>query len=138
MTNRFFVAIFVVVASLVFLVYTAIGNTAKAVVTVNDLLKEKVPVPNIRLGARVSESDIEYQTKPGFFLRFLVHDIVAAGESLPVVYRNMKPDTLKAGRDVILEGDFNGKEFHAKQLLTQCPSKYEVPTPGEKNKETAY
>ena len=137
MNTRFFVLIFLVVLSLGYLIYAAVNNTAKAVVTVEQLLQKNEPAKNIRLGARVSDDQIDYQTTPEFLLRFHVHDIVSQGGHIPVLYHNMKPDTLKAGRDVILEGDYDGTEFVAKQLVTQCPSKYEVPTPSGKPAQPA-
>lgn len=129
MTYRLFAVIFVVTLAIVFLVSSAISNTAKAVVTVDQLLRESGDASRIRLGARVTEDEINYQTHPEFLLRFTVRDIASPQGKIAVEYRGMKPDTLRAGRDVILEGDFKGNTFIASSLLTQCPSKYEVPVP---------
>jgi cytochrome c-type biogenesis protein CcmE len=63
-------------------------------------------------------------------VHFLVRDIESAGGSIAVTFLGNMPDTLKPGRDVILQGNFDGEEFHANELLTQCPSKYEPPVPG--------
>lgn len=65
------------------------------------------------------------------------HDVSDSGaptgkDQLRVVYFGVMPPQLKSDRDVILEGDFEqagGGTFTARELLTQCPSKYEPPKP---------
>lgn len=47
---------------------------------------------------------------------------------MPVVYRGVMPPTFQGGRDVLLEGNYDGTKFVATVLMTQCPSKYEVVT----------
>lgn len=49
----------------------------------------------------------------------------AANASLPVRYNGILPDMFAADRDVIIEGKVENGVFHAKTLLTTCPSKYE-------------
>ena len=34
-----------------------------------------------------------------------------------------------AGRDVIIDGEYKDGVLQAQKLLTQCPSKYEPPSP---------
>jgi cytochrome c-type biogenesis protein CcmE len=48
-----------------------------------------------------------------------------------VLYRNTKPDMFAPGRDVIIDGSFDGEKLVASRLLTQCPSKYEPAEPGK-------
>lgn len=139
---RFLGAIVVVALAISWLVYSAVQASAKSVVTVKALVEEGSPASSIRLGARVADNDISYQTSPSFELQFSVVDPPVDsspknfnGEAprekvdtkIPVVFRGMRPDTFQAGRDVILEGDFDGQTFFADTLLTQCPSKYEAP-----------
>ena len=131
MKNKIFIAVLLTITGVSLLVYSAVVQSAKAVVTVSELAQEKSSRTNIRLGARVSSDEINYKSQPDFILRFNVHDITSAGAEIPVVYHGIMPDTLRQGRDVILEGNFDGREFTAKSLLTQCPSKYEPPKPGE-------
>lgn len=143
MNWRFLLAIGVIVLAVGILVVSAVSSSAKAVVTVNELISAGTGRENIRLGARVTSDPI--QSSGGVEhpeVRFSVKDITkkeeggsegsvtSAVRSLPVVYDGLQPDTLKAERDVILEGNFDGKQFRAKNLMTQCPSKYKPPTPG--------
>lgn len=124
---RFFVAIFVVVLVIAGLIYSAVSANAKSVVTVNELVTAGVGSVDVRLGARVSEEKIDFTSTPEPKLTFFVKDIVNPLAALTVVYYGMMPDTLKSGRDVIVEGHYDGQVFTAKSLMTQCPSKYEPP-----------
>lgn len=129
MNAKFLTAIVVVVAVLGFLIYTAGTSTAKQVVTVAEVLDDR-PVEAVQIGARVAPgSEIEYKAIPERTVRFSVVDISVPGKSLSVVYHGAMPDTLRAGRDVILQGKYDGEVFTASSLVTQCPSKYEPPVP---------
>ena len=131
MNKRFVFALLIVAVTVGTLIYSAAKATAKPVVTVKELIETKAARKNIRVGARVADMPIEQKKDPEPTVYFSVRDIQAAEtERLPVVYAGLMPDTLKAGRDVILEGDFDGKGIIAKNLVTQCPSKYVPPTPG--------
>jgi cytochrome c-type biogenesis protein CcmE len=138
MNSKFIAAIVVVVAVLSVLIYSASTATAKAVVTVEELLEEGNGRARVRLGARVADQDIEYRSEPERQVSFLVKDIQGKGSTVPVVYYGAMPDTLKTGRDVILEGDYDGQRFVAKSLMTQCPSKYEPPLPDGSVKGDSY
>ncbi|MFN8388846.1 MAG: cytochrome c maturation protein CcmE [Bdellovibrionota bacterium] len=131
---RFGIAILVVCLTVGLLIYSAVTATAKSVVTVHELMAAGDAKSNIRLGARVADAPIDYDQDTVRKLHFVVRDIPEPHtEELPVVYAGTMPDMLKAGRDVILEGNFDGHQFIAKNLVTQCPSKYAPPKPGEKH-----
>lgn len=112
------------------LVSTAVQQTAKPVVTVQELIGEKAARTNVRLGARVADAPIAVEKGT---VRFSVRDIVAeetAESQIQIAYQGALPDTLRSGRDVILEGDFDpgAHRFTARVLQTQCPSKYVPPS----------
>ena len=133
MHRRFAIAIVLVILTVGLLIYSAVNATAKAVVTVAELRESGGPRSNIRLGARVADAPIAYGNEAQPLLHFVVRDITPNGvEPLPAVYDRAMPDNLKAGRDVILEGSFDGTTFVIKDLVTQCPSKYVPPVPGAK------
>lgn len=127
--------IVVVGVVLAFLISSAVEESSRKVVTVNELLSEldessEVIRNRIRLGARVSPGEIKVETKDVRRVSFLVHDMHSEGSgSIKVQYEGIMPDTLREGRDVILEGDFKNGVFSATTLNTQCPSKYEPPDP---------
>ena len=113
-------------------------STAKAVVTVQELLTEAGTRNRIRLGARVASEEIRYRSSPDRQVLFSVRDIEGSDQqTVPVIFAGNMPDTLKRGRDVILEGDYDGSTFQASSLMTQCPSKYEPPVPGDSYKPQA-
>ena len=138
MHKKFVIAVCVIVLALGALITSATTSTAKSVVTVTELVSTKAQHKDIRLGARLTADEIDYQVEPELKLQFRVHDIISeddtyekksavAQASIPVLFEGIMPDTLKPGRDVILEGTYDGERFHATSLLTQCPSKYEPP-----------
>ena len=131
MSSKFLIAILVVIFSVSALIFSAISGTAKAVVTVEELLSENVDRGPVQLGARVAKkSKIVSTTSPQRTVRFEVEDISTKGKALKVLYKGSMPDTLKPERDVILQGHYKSGIFEATELLTQCPSKYEPPVPG--------
>jgi cytochrome c-type biogenesis protein CcmE len=128
-------------------------------------------LPRLRVVGRVSgAAEIFYQTEPHIELRFAIVDpppkkaadgsdpkvttenaspvvdasVAAAaevGKPVPVVYRGLRPDMFTAGRDVIIDGSLENGTVVASSLLTQCPSKYEAPSPEKKygvNNEQVY
>lgn len=141
MNAKFITALAVVAVTIGVLVYFASSSTAKEVVRVPDLVpgQERGPV---QLGARVSSPEIKYSTEPERIVSFSVKDPAdaaaeVAGDShlsatpeIDVIYYGALPDTLRTGRDVILQGKYDGEKFIASSLLTQCPSKYVPPVPG--------
>ncbi len=153
MRKRFVVAVLVCFAAVGALIFSAVKATAKPVVTVEELLKGSSR-SSLRLGARLMQP-AKHENKE---VQFVVTDpgnlsveksaeysksdtpLVAApkdpGLALAVTYVGVMPDTLRVGRDVIMEGDYDSgtKKFTASQLQTQCPSKYEPPVPGGNQK----
>jgi cytochrome c-type biogenesis protein CcmE len=138
------VPVLTVAVVLSFLISSAVEESSKKIVTVRELLldagrdgfsgKERV-----RLGARVASDDIQVTSEPVRQVSFFIRDIEGSPEDvLRVEYQGLMPDTLREGRDVILEGDFNGAVFAASTLNTQCPSKYEPPDPTAGNSKTSY
>lgn len=131
MNAKFISAVGTIVVTLGVLIYFASTSTAKAVVTVGELVELGSARGPVQLGARVVEdTPIDYQSSPERIVKFTVTGVGDDKGRLEVVYRGAMPDTLKGGRDVILQGNFDGSTFIASSLVTQCPSKYEPPVPG--------
>jgi cytochrome c-type biogenesis protein CcmE len=52
--------------------------------------------------------------------------MIDGGESLPVIYQGVVPDTFKVGNEVVVEGTLKSNGiFQAYTLMPKCPSKYE-------------
>ena len=44
---------------------------------------------------------------------------------MEVVYKGTMPNNFEASTSVVVTGKFEDGKFHAKDILTKCPSKYE-------------
>lgn len=138
--NKLFVSIiivFVILAGL--LTFQAMRQGTSTVFIPSELIESQRgnPIQRVRVAGKVSTDPVDYQVDPRFELRFTVidPDKGATGSKLPVVYNKIKPDMFAPGRDVILNGDFDGETLVASTLLTQCPSKYEPPSPTNQAKQ---
>lgn len=130
--GRIFVSLvvfFIVVGSV--LVYQATQGTSSLVLLPSELVSKAHAsgISRIRVGGKVVDP-IDYQTEPSFILRFRVSDPAGGELTVPVEYRGLKPDMFQAGRDVLIDGDFESGVIQAAKLQTQCPSKYEPAVPG--------
>jgi cytochrome c-type biogenesis protein CcmE len=83
---------------------------------------------------------IDYKVEPAIELKFSIEDPGNKPDKragvVPVVYAGIKPDMFAPGRDVIIDGDFDGSVLTATKLLTQCPSKYEPPSADKAYQQT--
>lgn len=116
------------------MVFQATKDSSATVLVATDLIQHGTltSMNRIRVGGRVADLPIDYVTEPKIRLSFRIldpgKDIPATEAStIPVVYEGLKPDMFAAGRDVIIDGRYEGGVLYASALLTQCPSKYEPP-----------
>lgn len=125
---RIGIAVCVIVFAIIGLMYRGVQIASQEVVMVSDILGNPSYYAKarsgMRLGARVSDKVIEYRNEPSIGFKFSVHDPLDISRDILVDYSGVKPNTFAIGRDVLLEGSFDGNVFHATVLLTQCPSKY--------------
>ena len=118
------------------LVYQATRGTSSLVLMPSELIAHGTQsnLPRIRVAGRVVEP-VKYEVEPNLVLSFQVEDPKDPKGAVPVVYRGVKPDMFIAGRDVIIDGDYESGTIKAVKVLTQCPSKYEpVKAPGHEEK----
>lgn len=74
-------------------------------------------------GTWVKEGESKYDPHANEF-RFAMRD--SAGVVTPVVLHGAKPNNFEIANSVVATGAFEGKTFHATNVLTKCPSKYEA------------
>lgn len=137
--NKLFLSIVIVVVVIAgLLTVQAMRQGTSSVFIPSELISAQrgAPLQRVRVAGKVSTESIDYQVDPKFRLSFTVTDPGNPNSTtkLPVVYNQIKPDMFAPGRDVILNGDYDGNMFIASSLLTQCPSKYEPPSPTEHSK----
>lgn len=142
----------VIVLVVATLIYSAVRETSSYFLTVDEYAQSagEHAGKQLRLAGRVSDGTVKWDPKT-LDLEFVIRPIppkeaeahaVADGGSaakvavakpvadaavvtLPVRYNGILPDMFAADRDVIVEGKVENGVFHAKTLLTTCPSKYE-------------
>ncbi len=143
MNRKFYILVGIALVAAITLIVNGVRHTASLVLVPSQLAAQSSGSNNlsrIRVAGRVSTQAIDYKTEPNIELRFTVNDppgyspgYSATGlsaVSVPVIYRGLKPDMFQSGRDVIIDGAFKDGALVASSLLTQCPSKYEPPSPG--------
>ncbi|HUN64984.1 MAG TPA: cytochrome c maturation protein CcmE [Bacteroidota bacterium] len=55
-----------------------------------------------------------------------------AGTVMQVVYDGAKPNNFELATAIVVKGRADGRVFHASEILTKCPSKYEASSPPQK------
>ena len=153
----------IIVLAVATLIYSAVRETSAYFITVDEYARDADAHAGkqLRLAGRVSEGSVKWDPKT-LDLEFLIRaippkeaaenavrhsggtktlavpatDAEAAATTVPVRYNGILPDMFAADRDVIVEGKVENGVFHAKTLLTTCPSKYESDQYEESTDET--
>ncbi len=134
----------------ILLIFQATRQSAVTVHLPSELASSGTAFKRIRVAGKVSAGSIDYAVQPKIVLKFAVgnpgqtphheemvnNSELSSNATIPVIYQGLKPDMFAAGRDVILDGDFEGGVFQATRLLTQCPSKYQAAKPGTEEKRS--
>jgi cytochrome c-type biogenesis protein CcmE len=130
---KFYVGIFVILATFVWLSFSGYQEGKAYYVTVEELqqMKEKAYTRRLKVAGDVVENSIQnVQTQVKF-------TISQDHRLLPVVYvgNDPLPDTFKAGAKVVVEGKLlENDTFEAKHIQAKCASKYEAEFKIEKPK----
>ncbi|MGF7077925.1 cytochrome c maturation protein CcmE [Mucilaginibacter sp. UYCu711] len=61
-------------------------------------------------------------TKDANYFSFYMKD--NKGEECKVIFTGSKPQDFERSEQIVLTGQMQGNEFHAKHILMKCPSKY--------------
>ena len=124
---KFVVGITIIVATVVFLVYTAVNETKMYMLTVSEFLGAGPAYASqtVRVAGRVAAGSMDWEAD-ALDLEFTLDDIEGQG-SIVVHYTGLLPDMFAEDRDVIIEGPGSRDSvFEATTILTSCPSKYEA------------
>jgi cytochrome c-type biogenesis protein CcmE len=128
--RRFIIGAAIIVAAVTYLVYSGIRETSVYYLTIDEFLarREAVAGEGVRVAGRVASKSIEWNPAT-LDLRFRLANF-DENDGVDVAYNGVLPDMFAEGRDVIVEGIYgHGGSFHARTLLTSCPSKYEAEVP---------
>jgi len=121
--KRFLIGGIIVFLAIGYLGFMGFQSSATYYYTVSELMEQGGSIygENVQVNGQITPGSVEQE--PGsLILRFSISE---DGESLPVVYHGVVPDTFKVGSDVVVEGHLNlAGIFQANTILTKCPSKY--------------
>ncbi|WP_337872569.1 cytochrome c maturation protein CcmE [Ignavibacterium sp.] len=73
-------------------------------------------------GSWVKEKSYEMNTETRTFTFFMVDE---KGNEMKVVYEGAMPNNFESATSVVVTGTYKNGYFHAKDILTKCPSKYQ-------------
>ncbi|MBM2824494.1 MAG: cytochrome c-type biosis protein CcmE [Dehalococcoidales bacterium] len=122
--RKFLIGGIVIFLALGLLTVNGIRGAATYYYTVSELaqLGSSVNGKSVRVNGLVAPGSVEEQ-EGGRITSFAV---VEGGKALPVLYKGVKPDTFKAGNEIVVEGRLDASgTFQAQTLMPKCPSKYE-------------
>jgi len=134
--RRFIIGAGIIIAAVAYLVYTGIRETSVYYLTIDELLsrREAVAGEGLRVAGRVGSNSVDWNAAT-LDLKFRLANFEDK-DGVPVAYNGVLPDMFAEGRDVIVEGTYaRDGSFHARTLLTACPSKYEAEAAAEVAKE---
>lgn len=123
--RKFLVGFGVVIAALVYLIYTGFSDATLYYMTVSELHAAPVYDKNIRMFGHVVPGSIEKDEIGLMQVHFVAEE---GGKKTRVTYKGVIPDTFKDGSEVVVEGMYRADStFSAHTLFAKCPSKYEGP-----------
>jgi len=76
-------------------------------------------------GSWVKEKSFQIDNQNKTFSFFMADD---HGKQMKVIYEGAIPNNFESATSVVVTGKYENGYFHAKDILTKCPSKYEEQT----------
>lgn len=73
-------------------------------------------------GSWVKEKSYEINKSERTFVFFMKD---ATGHEMKVIYAGTIPNNFESAQSIVVTGQYKNGNFHAKDILTKCPSKYQ-------------
>lgn len=128
--RRFLVGATLIALSVSYLVWAGIRSTSVYYFDMDEFTTTEAAHrgEDLRVKGWVRDGSVDWNARTNA-LRF---DLARQDGSEPVkvAYDGILPDMFAPGREVVVEGRWDGAALTARQIMTSCPSKYE-PKPGE-------
>lgn len=124
---KFVAGIGIIVATVGFLVWTAVDQTKMYMITVAEYLDvgNSYAGSTVRIAGRVAPGSMQWNQTTSD-LRFTLADVDGSG-NIDVHYNGLLPDMFAEEKKVVVEGPYTtASPFEATTVLTSCPSKYEA------------
>jgi len=132
MKNKYVFGGFIIVVFLGLLVYLLTQSNIKYE---EDFTKVKEETKMVKAtGQWVKEKYYEINKKDKTFSFYLAD---AKGVEMKVMYNGTIPNNFESAVSVVVTGEYRNGYFHAKDILTKCPSKYEEQYEEEKTKTSS-
>ena len=122
--KKFLIAGAMLFVAIGFAAYLLTQQVDSDYLTIDELMAKGDSVSGelVRVGGHIVDDSVNWDTE-AVTLSFTLTD---GEETLPVVYRGTVPDSFKAAREIVAEGELDKQGiFIAHSLKTKCPSKYE-------------
>jgi cytochrome c-type biogenesis protein CcmE len=133
--GRFLIGATFIALAVSYLVYAGIRETSVYYLKIDEFAAHQAELTgqSLRVAGRVRHGSIQWNART-LDLAFALGGFGVAGtpepEPLAVEFNGILPDMFAEGRDVIVEGTYEGGgRFVARTILTSCPSKYEPEAP---------
>jgi cytochrome c-type biogenesis protein CcmE len=123
--RRFIVGAGLIAIAVSYLVYAGIRTTSMYYFELGEFLarRETLAGETLRVKGWVRHGSINRDpTTNELSFELARQDDTSA---IPVAYRGIMPDMFAEGREVVVEGRYDGRGLAARQIMTSCPSKYE-------------
>ena len=123
--RRFIVGAGLIAIAVSYLVYAGIRTTSMYYFELGEFLarREALAGETLRVKGWVRHGSINRDpTTNELSFELARQDDTSA---IPVAYRGIMPDMFAEGREVVVEGRYDGRGLAARQIMTSCPSKYE-------------
>ncbi len=119
MKTKIIVAVVIIVGALVFGATTFLENNIEYM----DFSKAQTVNKKVQVkGKWVKEKDSQFDAQKSQFTFYMVDD---HQQEMKVVLDGAMPNNFEMATEVVAKGRFKDGYFHANELLTKCPSKYE-------------
>jgi cytochrome c-type biogenesis protein CcmE len=135
-TGRFLIGAVIIGFAVSYLVYAGIRETSVYYLKIDEFAAKKdgLAGQDLRVAGRVQHGTMSWNPRT-LDLSFRLGGFDEDGAAplvapLSVAFNGILPDMFAEGRDVIVEGVYEGGDrFVARTILTSCPSKYEPEAP---------
>jgi cytochrome c-type biogenesis protein CcmE len=115
----------IIVAAVVIVAFVVFGAVSfmDSNVEYTDFAKAEKTSKKVQVkGAWVKEKETQFDSKAGQFIFYMIDD---NSREVKVVLDGAKPNNFELATSIVAKGRYKDGYFHANELLTKCPSKYE-------------
>ncbi len=124
MNKKLIIAGLVILIIVGYLFYSGMKESAAYFLEIDEFMaqKENLNGKGSRVNGELVPESVQWDAE-NIILNF---KLTSGTDTLAVRYEGVPPDTFNEAVSVVVEGKYENEIFHATQLMTKCPSKYEA------------